>query len=55
MKLQHIRYADEEESDKQKEKRQKEWYSRPEMPVLVPDEDSDDEQDNDPSPKKIYY
>ena len=37
------------ESDKKKESRD------PDMPGLLPDEDSDDEQENDSSPKKIYY
>ena len=37
------------ESDKKKESRD------PDMPGLVLDEDSDDEQENDSSPKKIDY
>ena len=38
-----------------KKSEKKNESSDPDMPGLLPDEDSDDEEGNDPSPKKIYY
>ena len=55
MNLHHIRYAEEEESEKQRKGDKNKYIRYRNVPGLVRDEDSDDEQDNDPSPKKIDY
>ena len=52
MNLRHIRYAEEEERENQRKGDKNKYIRDRNMTGLVRDEDSDDEQENDPAPKK---